>query len=46
MSRGGFFLHMGLGESGRSSIGTMVTRAGGLLIAAALALLAVGLIRA
>jgi hypothetical protein len=43
---GGFFLHMGLGESGRSSIGTKVTRAGGLLIAAALALLAVGLIRA
>ena len=41
---GGFFLHMALGESGRSSAGTMVTRTGGLLIAAALVLLAVGLI--
>ena len=43
---GGFFLHMGLGESGRSSAGTVVTRTGALLIAAALVLLAVGLIRA
>ena len=43
---GGFFLHMGLSESGASSAGTMVTRAGGLLIGAALVLLAVGLIRA
>ena len=42
---GGFFIHMGMGEAGRSSAGTVVTRAGALLIAAALVLLAVGLIR-
>jgi len=42
---GGFFIHMGRGEAGRSSAGTVVTRAGALLIAAALVLLAVGLIR-
>jgi fucose 4-O-acetylase-like acetyltransferase len=41
---GGFFLHVALGEPGRSSAGTIVTRTGGLLIAAALVLLAVGLI--
>lgn len=43
---GGFFLHMAVGESGRSSAGTGVTRAGGLVIAIALILLAVGLIQA
>ena len=43
---GGFFLHMGKGEPGRPSIGTRLTRAGALLIAAALILLAVGLIKA
>jgi hypothetical protein len=43
---GGFFLHLGLGEEGRSSIGTVVTRTGALLIAAALVILAVGLLRA
>jgi hypothetical protein len=42
---GGFFLHLGLGQQGRSSPGTMLTRAGALLIAAALIILAVGLIR-
>jgi len=42
---GGFFIHMGMGESGSNSAGTVVTRAGALLIAAALVLLAVGLIR-
>jgi hypothetical protein len=41
---GGFFLHMAFGEPGRGSIGTVVTPVGGLLIAAALVTLAVGLI--
>jgi hypothetical protein len=43
---GGFFLHLGVGEADRSSIGTLVTRGGALLIAAALVLLAIGLIQA
>jgi hypothetical protein len=42
---GGFFIHVGLGQSGRSSLGTLVTRLGALLIAAALIILAVGLLR-
>ena len=42
---GGFFLHLGLGQQGRSSPGTVLTRAGALLIAAALIILAIGLIR-
>jgi hypothetical protein len=42
---GGFFIHVGLGQSGRSSLGTVVTRLGALLIAAALIILAVGLLR-
>jgi hypothetical protein len=42
---GGFFVHLGLGKPGRSSPGTVLTRAGALLIAAALIILAVGLIR-
>ena len=42
---GGFFIHVGLGQSGRSSLGTVVTRLGALLIAAALVILAVGLLR-
>jgi hypothetical protein len=42
---GGFFVHLGLGQQGRSSAGTVLTRAGGLLIAAALIILAVGLIK-
>ncbi len=41
---GGFFIHLGLGEPNRSSLGTVVTRFGALLIAAALVILAVGLI--
>jgi hypothetical protein len=41
---GGFFLHLGLGQPNRSSIGTVVTRSGALLIAAALVILAIGLI--
>jgi hypothetical protein len=41
---GGFFLHMGLGQQGRSSPGTVLTRIGALLIAAALIILAIGLI--
>lgn len=40
---GGFFLHLAVGEQGARSSGTMVTRAGGLLLAAALIALAVGL---
>jgi hypothetical protein len=42
---GGFFLHMGLGQPGAPSAGTSLTRAGGVLIAAALVMLAVGLIQ-
>jgi hypothetical protein len=41
---GGFFVHLGVGEQGRSSSGTVLTRAGALLIAAALIILAIGLI--
>ena len=41
---GGFFVHLGLGQQGRSSPGTVLTRAGALLIAAALIILAIGLI--
>src|SRR3712207_7658017 len=42
---GGFFIHLGLGQPNRSSLGTVVTRLGALLIAAALVILAVGLLR-
>jgi hypothetical protein len=42
---GGFFVHLGMGREGRSSAGTLLTRAGALLIAAALIILAIGLIR-
>lgn len=43
---GGFFLHMLVGEPDAASIGTQVTRGGGILIAVALIMLVVGLIRA
>jgi hypothetical protein len=42
---GGFFIHLGLGHPNRSSLGTVVTRLGALLIAAALVILALGLLR-
>jgi hypothetical protein len=42
---GGFFVHVGMGQPNRGSLGTAVTRVGALLIAAALAILAVGLFR-
>ncbi len=42
---GGFFIHVGLGQPNRGSLGTVVTRLGALLIAAALGILAVGLFR-
>jgi hypothetical protein len=42
---GGFFIHLGLGQPNRSSLGTVVTRLGAVLIAAALVILAVGLLR-
>jgi hypothetical protein len=41
---GGFFIHLGLGQKNRSSLGTIVTRTGALLIAAALLVLAIGLL--
>ena len=41
---GGFFLHLGLGQKNRSSLGTIVTRTGALLLAAALIVLAIGLL--
>jgi hypothetical protein len=42
---GGFFLHFVAGEEGQSSIGTIVTGLGGVLIAVALVVLAVSLFR-
>jgi hypothetical protein len=42
---GGFFVHVGLEQPNKSSLGTVVTRLGALLIAAALVILAVGLLR-
>ncbi len=41
---GGFFIHLAVGRAGQRSLGTTVTRAGALLIAAALVILAIGLI--
>jgi fucose 4-O-acetylase-like acetyltransferase len=41
---GGFFVHLGLGQKNRSSLGTIVTRTGALLLAAALIVLAIGLL--
>jgi hypothetical protein len=41
---GGFFIHLGLGPKNRSSLGTIVTRTGALLIAAALIVLVIGLL--
>jgi hypothetical protein len=43
---GGFFLHLGVGQPNETSIGTTVTRAGAVLIAVALIVLGVGLIKA
>jgi uncharacterized membrane protein len=42
---GGFFVHLGVGEPGRSSMGTRLTRSGALLIATALVFLVVGIAR-
>jgi hypothetical protein len=42
---GGFFVHLGIGREGRGSIGTTMTRVGGLLIAVPLIALAVELLR-
>jgi hypothetical protein len=44
LQSGGFFIHMGIGQPGKESAGAMVTRTGGLLLAAALIMLAIGLI--
>lgn len=41
---GGFFVHLGVGEPGKPSAGTKLTRAGAVLIAVALVALAIGLI--
>jgi hypothetical protein len=41
---GGFFIHLALGQKNRSSLGTIVTRPGALLLAAALIVLAIGLL--
>ena len=41
----GFFIHLGLGTEGTSSLGTRVTRFGAIVIAGALIILAVGLIK-
>lgn len=42
---GGFFLHLAVGQPGAPSVGTKVTRAGGVFLGAALIALAVGLIQ-
>jgi hypothetical protein len=41
---GGFFIHLGRGQPNRSSLGTVVTRTGALLLAVALVMLAIGLV--
>lgn len=41
---GGFFLHMGIGEPGRASAGTTVTRIGAAFLAVSMLVLAYGLI--
>jgi hypothetical protein len=46
LQSGGFFLHMQVGHEGSSSVGTLVTRVGAVVIAAALVTLGVGLLRA
>ena len=43
---GGFFVHMGMGAPDRATAGTTLTRVGAVVIAVALVLLAIGLIRA
>ena len=45
MQSGGFFVHMASGRENQTSIGTTMTRVGAILIAAALIILAVGLIK-
>jgi heme/copper-type cytochrome/quinol oxidase subunit 4 len=46
LQSGGFFLHMLTGEAGGGgSVGTLTTRVGAILLAAALLALAVGLLR-
>lgn len=42
---GGFFVHMVAGEEGASSIGTLVTRFGAVVLAVSLVILGVGLLR-
>jgi heme/copper-type cytochrome/quinol oxidase subunit 4 len=42
---GGFFLHLARGSEGEASVGTTVTRVGGVLLATALIILAIGLIK-
>jgi heme/copper-type cytochrome/quinol oxidase subunit 4 len=41
---GGFFLHMGIGQPGKGSLGTTVTSVGALILVMAIALLVYGLI--
>ena len=41
---GHFFVHLALGQKNRSSLGTIMTRTGALLIASALIVLAIGLL--
>ncbi len=46
LQSGGFFIHFAVGEAGVASVGTMVTRVGAVVLAAALVSLGVGLLRA
>lgn len=46
MQSGGFFLHMLVGAEGAGSIGTLVTRVGGIVLAGSLITLGVGVLRA
>ena len=45
LQSGGFFVHMLAGEEARSSVGTLLTRIGAVLLAAALIALGVGILR-
>lgn len=45
LQSGGFFVHMLVGDEASSSVGTLITRIGAVLLAAALVTLGVGLLR-
>lgn len=46
LQSGGFFVHMLVGTDGTGSIGTLITRAGAIVLATSLIILGVGVLRA